>query len=134
MVQKGFPPLPVWRIKSTLQPQGLCTCDVFCLQCSLLESHVAHTFLYSGPFRKASCVAPCPDQPFSHDPLLLYPDSLFFITLTTYYITLHRAHFPSIVPLATVSSAGTSAGCACSHYCIPGVWHSTRKWTLLFSR
>ena len=99
-----------------------------------LESHVAHSFLHSGPFRKASWVAPCPDQRFSRDSLLLYPDSLFFITLGTYCITLHRAHFPSFVPVATVSSAGTSAGCACPHYCIPGVWHSTRKWTLLFSR
>ena len=42
-----------------------------------LESHMAHTFLHSGPFRKASWVAPCPDQRFSLDSLLLYPDSLF---------------------------------------------------------
>lgn len=51
-----------------------------------LESHMAHTLLYSGPFKKASWVAPCPDRPFSHYSPLLYADSLFFITLGTFPI------------------------------------------------
>ena len=51
---KRFPPLPVWRIKSTLQSQGLCTCDIFYLQCSLPRiTHGSHFAFSSVQFSRS---------------------------------------------------------------------------------
>lgn len=84
MLQKSFPPPPKFgesQAHSSFRAFARVASSIW--NSLPLESHMANTFLYSGPFKGASWVVPCPEQPLPHYSPLLYADLLFFITLIT---------------------------------------------------